>query len=76
MSENLFKKIEDPDKELNPNLKDKIFGTYFLTNVVAKTAELFSASIVQVAIGIIKMLDNSPHKSDDNDVDDNERPST
>ncbi|MGB1204078.1 MAG: hypothetical protein ACPG5B_00460 [Chitinophagales bacterium] len=74
MSENLFKKIEDPDKELNPDVKDKVFGTYFLTNIVAKTAELFSASIIEVVIGFIKILDNSPHKSDDNDTNDNERP--
>lgn len=75
MSENLFKKIEDPDKELSPNVKEKVFGTYFLTNVIAKTAELFSASIVQVAIGIIQMLDNSPHKSEDEDIEAEERSS-
>ena len=74
MSENLFKKIEDPEKELNPSVKEKVFGTYFLTNVIAKTAELFSASIVQVAIGFLKMLDKSPHESADKDIEGDERP--
>ena len=74
MSENLFKKIEDPDKELNPIVKEKVFGTYFLTNMIAKTTELFSASAVQVLVGFIKMLDKTPHKIEDKEVEDDERP--